>query len=271
MKRALRFLLLLTAMACTLSLPNKAQAQWEVFDHANFLKNTITSLQMIQQVKQMILQVKNSNHEVEMMLLNLLQGGPQRLYQLDEYYALLQAEEGKFAARPGSARTLDYYHGDLQPMATAMYPGFRNSDHYWARASINSDTALNTISATLGRLHVNAGPEAEFRHHGTRDGIANQSAAAEGNLQALQANTAATLFAADAVHRVEKGTAEIANLQAVNNAYFLQKEAWGEATLSYNLFLAGGTEESPMPLYNRGAGGVTYIGNYQGVPVDGGY
>ena len=235
-----------------------------VFDPTNYAKNLITAAQMVQQVKQMILQVKNSNNEVAMMLQNLLPVLGQRLYPLDLYYMLLLAEEGKAGPRPGAAQTLNYYHGDVQPTALEMYPGSRNNDHYFTRTAINSDTALNTISASLGRLHVNAGQEAEDRYHGDRDGIANQSATAEGNLQAIQINTDAVLFAADATQRVEKGIAEIANVQAVNSAYEIQEKAWGNASLSYALHNAGGDLDDYVPLYNGGAGGIKYVGNYQG-------
>jgi conjugal transfer/entry exclusion protein len=268
MKPVLRCLLLLTAMA--LFIPHSSEAQERifgagdtVFDPSNFIRNTVTAAQMVQQVKQMVLQVKNSDNEVQMMLQNLLTALDQRYYPLDTYYALLLAEEGKAGPRPGSARTLDYTHGDLQPTALDMYSGFRMSDHYFDRSADNSDTALNTISAGLGRLHVNAGADAEDRYHGTRDGIANTSAAAQGQLQAEQTNNAAILFVADGIQRVEKSTAEIANIQAVSNAYTLQKEAWGEGALSYSLHLAG-ADTDVMPLYNGGAGGIKYVGTYQG-------
>jgi conjugal transfer/entry exclusion protein len=43
-----------------------------VFDPTNFAKNTIMAAQMMEQVKQMTLQVQNSNTEVAMLLQNLM-------------------------------------------------------------------------------------------------------------------------------------------------------------------------------------------------------
>src|SRR5258706_4763718 len=72
MSRNLKCLSLLTAMVLfTLSSSNAHALFGEgdtVFDPSNFVRNTVTAAQMIQQVKQMVLQVKNSNNEVQMML-----------------------------------------------------------------------------------------------------------------------------------------------------------------------------------------------------------
>src|ERR1044071_1266928 len=89
MRRCLRCLLLLTGVLALLSpYTNKAHALFGgdiVYDPTNYSKNLITATQMIQQVKQMILQVKNSDQEVEMMLLNLLTATGQPSYPLETW------------------------------------------------------------------------------------------------------------------------------------------------------------------------------------------
>jgi P-type conjugative transfer protein TrbJ len=251
------------AMVLTPPCCNEAQALFGigdvVFDPTNFAKNTITATQMIRQVEQMILQVQNSDHEVEMMLLNLAPALGQCYYPLDTWERLLLAELEKAGQRSYSSRTIDYYHGDLQPTYLDMYPGFRLGDHYPLRYAINADTALNTFSAVMGRAHIEAGEEADARYRGTRDGIAERSDAAEGNLQALQTNNAAILSVADGVHRLEKSEAEMATLIATRNAHDIQKEAWGEAIFHYSLVQAGADKDTG-PKYASGApGGVKYF------------
>jgi conjugal transfer/entry exclusion protein len=171
---------------------------------------------------------------------------------------LLLAELTK-AERPYSARTIDYYRTDLQPTYLVLYPGFSLGDQYVRRYAVNVDTALNTFSAVMGRAHVEAGEEADARYHGIRDGLAERSEAAEGQLQALQTGNAITLSVTDGVHRLEKAEAETATLIATRNAHDLQKEAWGEAFLHEQLVEAG-AETGVVPAYASGApGGVKYF------------
>ncbi len=247
---------MLTSLCC-----NEAHALFGgdiVYDPTNYTKNLITATQMIQQVKQMLLQVKNSNQEVAMMLLNLAPALNQRSYPLETWETLLLAELAK-AQRSYSGRTIDYYHGDLQPTYQELYPGFRLGDHYPYRYAVNADTALNTFSAVMGRAHVEAGEEADARYHGTRDGLAERNEAADGNLQALQTGNAITLSVADGVHRLEKAEAETATLIATRNAHDIQKEAWGEAIFHYSLVQAGADTDT-VPAYASGApGGVKYF------------
>ncbi len=247
--------LLLTGMLALFSpYINKAHALFGgdiVYDPTNYSKNVITAAQML-------LQVKNSDKEVLMMLQNLLTATGQRYYPLDTWEMLLLAELTK-AERPYSSRTIDYYRGDLQPTYLVLYPGYSLGDEYPRRYAVNVDTALNTFSAVMGRAHVEAGEEADARYRGTRDGIAERSETAEGQLQALQTNNAAILSVADGVHRLEKAEAETATLIATRNAHDLQREAWGEAFF-YNSLVQAGADKGAVPVYASGArGGVKYF------------
>src|SRR5262249_21142085 len=169
--------------------------------------------------------------------------------------------------RPYSARTIDYYHEDLQPTYLVLYPGFTLGDQYFTRYAVNVDTALNTFSAVMGRAHVEAGEEADARYRGTRDGLAERNEAAEGELQALQTGNAITLSVADGVHRLAKAEAETATLIATRNAHDLQKEAWGEAFFHQQLVQAG-AEKGTVPQYASGApGGVKYFDELGGGQV----
>src|ERR1051325_10553166 len=109
MRRSFRCLLLLTGVLALLSpYTNEAHALFGgdiVYDPTNYTKNLITATQMMQQVKQMILQVKNSDQEVEMMLQNLWPALGQRVYPLDTWELLLLAELTK-TERPYSGRTI---------------------------------------------------------------------------------------------------------------------------------------------------------------------
>src|SRR5262245_49403210 len=77
-----------------------------VYDHQNWLRNLITSLQML-------LQVGNSNQEVEMMVTNLIRALYQVQYPLGDFEAELAAMSETAGPRPMTARNLDYLHENL--------------------------------------------------------------------------------------------------------------------------------------------------------------
>jgi hypothetical protein len=111
----------------------------------------------------------------------------------------------------------------------------------------------------MGRLHEEAGEEADLRYHGARDGLVARSEAAVGQMQALQTGNAMTLSVADGVHRLEKSAAETATLIATRNAHDVQKEAWGEAIMHDSLLQAG-ADGATVSAYASGApGAVIYF------------
>ena len=145
--RCFRCLLLLITMGLTSPWLNKAHAFLGdiVYDPTNYAKNVITAAQML-------LQVKNSNSEVAMLLQNLLPALGLRTYPLGLYESLLLADMARAGRRPYSARTLDYYQGDLQQASLALYPGFQSARDYPTHYAASADTLLNTTSSVMGRL-----------------------------------------------------------------------------------------------------------------------
>jgi len=262
MQRFSRCLLLLIALGLTSVWSSNAHALFGgdiVYDPTNYTRNVITAQQMVRQVQQMMLQVKYSKHAVDILLQNLLPALGLRTYPLGLYETLLLADNARAGRRPYSARTLDYYHDDLQPTSLTLYPGVRSTPEYPVHYGESADTLLNTTSSVMGRLHDEAGEEADVRYHGSRDGLVARSEAAVGQMQAMQTGNAMTLSVADGVHRLEKSNAEVATLIATRNAHDVQKEAWGEAIFRESLLQAGANGAN-VPAYASGApGAVKYF------------
>jgi hypothetical protein len=220
------------------------------------LRNLITSLQML-------LQVGNSNREVTMMVQNLLQALGQPAYPLLDFEVELVRRSERAGPRPFSARNLDYWQDDGQPVLKAHYPGYLPFEEpiYPDWNAINLDTHLNTVESIHAQTNVIAGAESDVRYDELHNHLYDRNENVVGNLQALQTGNAIALMTTDGIRRTEKSLAGIANLMAVRNAHDLQKEAWGEAVLRHSLELA---TAGPMPLYNGGEGGIKYVAPLQG-------
>lgn len=227
----------------------------------NLAENVLTAVRMLHQIR-------NSDAEVEMMIINLLTFLEHNLaaYPLDELEGLLLALSQSSGPRPMSHRNLDFFKTDLLPTTKSYFRGYEplEAPVYPDLYGRNADTSLNTTESILAHTNAIAGLESDFRYDTTRQELTVTNAAAEGNLQVQQVGNMITLFAADGIRRTEKSLAGLVNVAAARNAHDLQKDVWGEVQTRQALELA--YLEDP-PSYNSGRGGVKFVGTYgnQGV------
>lgn len=232
--------------------PHSSNAQLPVIDEANLEVN-------IEQVAHLIELVSLAEQQLDTMLQNLMPLLNHPAYPMDHYEGLLLALSRSAGPREHAARNLDYFQNDLQPAMKHFFPGAIHQYEYTARYAQRADMELNTIESIIGRLNAEAGLGSDETYEFTRHELRAENAAAGGILQAQQVGNLMSLFVADGVRRLEKSNTETANLIAVTSAFDRQKEAWGEAILTKTLKEA--YEEEP-PLYNKGQGGIKYVGNY---------
>jgi hypothetical protein len=232
--------------------PSSSEGQLPVIDEANLQVN-------IEQARKLGALVAIAQEQLETMLQNLLPLLNQPAYPMAHYEELLLALSRSAGPREHAARTLDYFQNDLQPAMKHFFPGAIHQYEYTARYAQRADMELNTIESIIGRLNAEAGRGSDETYEITRHELRTENSAAAGILQAQQVGNLMSLFVADGVRRLEKSNTETANLIAVTRAFDRQKEAWGEAILTTALKEA--YEEEP-PLYNKGQGGIKYVGYY---------
>lgn len=156
-----------------------AHAQLIVYDPSNFAKNAITAAQML-------LQVANSDQEVEMMRRNLVPvlGA---LYPYQQYVHLLQ----EVIDTVHRGEPMHYYLADLNGRQLDLYRGYTDARKVlgWpANYALLVHTALNAQRGAFNTVHEELTPEDDERVNAVLGDLLRKTAGAFGNKDLAQLN-----------------------------------------------------------------------------------
>jgi conjugal transfer/entry exclusion protein len=213
-----------------------------VFDPTNFTKNEITAAQML-------LQVANSNHEVAMMLQNLI-GTPGTYYHMDRYRALLQE-----VFQTGATGSRITYYDDTESEMLLHYPGYEPPDDWNRTYGWLTETHLNTQRGALNTVHEELRPEDDVRVQAIEDDLALKTEQAQGNLDVSQAGNYLAILQIDEARRQRHMLGALTNALVVAQSHQVNLQAQAERAA----YLAVLNSQIPVRRYT-GAGGVRIIG-----------
>jgi type IV secretion system protein TrbJ len=211
------------ALALTLLPPSPpAEAVIPVIDGANLTENLKTAIQTYLAIGQRVSMLANQVRQIEAAL--------QELKHLDHpladeigwlFYdlaALLRETEG-----------LVYSLDDLDERVRDLFPGYEPAEDDLAELySDRTHATLETLRAALlstQRMARSLGPTQQ-----TVAALTEQALGAQGNLQALQANSVLVGFTAQQISRLLQQVAVLTNAQAVYDSNAIEREASAAAT-----------------------------------------
>jgi type IV secretion system protein TrbJ len=210
------------ALALTLLPPSPpAEAVIPVIDGANLTENLKTAIQTYLAIVQRISILANQIRQIDAAI--------QELKHLDHplsddigwlFYdlaALLRETEG-----------LVYSLDDLDERIRDLFPGYEPADDLDEIYGDRTHATLETLRAALlstQRLARSLGPTQQ-----TLAALTSQALSAQGNLQALQANSVLVGFTAQQISRLLQQVAVLTNAQAVYDSNAIEREASAAAT-----------------------------------------
>lgn len=220
-------------------------AQWEVYDSTNWAENSVTSAQML-------LQVANSNQEVDMLLRNLVSVASGRYYY-PNYTARLR--EVIDTARGGPQ-----LHYNVPNLDAYLYDVFRGytSIPKWRSAPDNfqytTAMALNAQRSTMNTVHVDLNEDDDNRMVAIQDQLRLQANAATGakDLGQLQFNMLDHIATQQQRERHTLGA--IAQAISTENQYRINLDALSQKAQD-DYFLRARTPAQPY----TGQGGIGQI------------
>ncbi len=252
MTRRLLMVLFMLLGLCT----SRVQAQLFggdiVFDPTNFAKNAITATQMIEQVKQMTLQVGNSNAEVQMMLQNLVTVLGARYDYLR--YANLMRE---VLDTVNGGVPMHYDLPNINAVQLDVYRGYTTATKWgdWAETYGNlAQTALNAQRGMLNTVHEELSPDDDARVDSVMDDLRAKAEAASGNKDLAQLHAYGLDLQLYEARRTRRMLGALTDAIVLKNEHDLNLNAWTQN--AQDNFLSGGAFD-PQPY--TGAGGVTEI------------
>ncbi len=223
-----------------------------VFDPTNYAKNEITAAQMLEQVKQMTLQVRNSNSEVAMLLQNLMAvlGAryPYPLYDnlIREVMETVNGGVPMHYNVPG----VDAYQFDV-------YRGYTEATKWrgWEQNYGNlAQTALNAQRGMLNTVHEELSPADDERVSLVMDDLRRKAEVAAGNKDLAQVHAYGLDLQLYEARRQRKMLGALTDAVVLKNEHDLNLDAWTQKVQD-NFF--GDAAFDPQPY--TGAGGITEI------------
>jgi len=223
-----------------------------VFDPTNFAKNTITAAQMLKQVEQMVLQVKNSNNEVAMMLQNLVAVGGGR-YDYWRYANLIR----EVLATVNGGVPMHYGIDGIDGYQVDVYRGYTDTPKWrgWEANYGNlAQTALNAQRGMLNTVHEELSPADDDRISGVMDDLRQKAEVAAGNKDLAQLHAYGLDLQLTEARRQRKMLGALTDAVVLKNEHDLNLDAWTQKVQD-TFFSAAAFD----PQSYTGAGGVTEI------------
>jgi P-type conjugative transfer protein TrbJ len=219
--RRIAALAILLILGLQVSAPPPAQAQWAVIDVANFSQNLLTAIQTYLAIAQRVTMTANQLRQIEAAFRDLQRLGNPQIRELGwflyELAYLVQQTEG-----------LVYSLDDLDERFLVLFDGYEPADDLVAEYSERTHTTLETLRASL------LSTQRSMRNIGlSLDDLArltDQAIDAEGNLEALEANSILVGYTAQEITKLLQQVGMMANTQAVYYAHELESEAAAAAS-----------------------------------------
>ncbi|HPK65877.1 MAG TPA: hypothetical protein PKX99_04775 [Thermoanaerobaculia bacterium] len=233
-----------------LATPRPAKAQWLVYDAVNWIENATQVVQQVYEIYQRYQQLLNDYQRYATMLKNL-----ERFDQLSfrSLIGLAVAVNDIIQYGKSLGHTLD----DIDAQFAETFPGYEPilEEGWLGVFEFRNRRALDTLRYSLNALHRISWESVPSQHILER--LAADAAAADGNIEALQAANEFLHHQAGELAEISQQLSLQTNVQAVYWAYQLDREASDRATTSQ--WIANGVGE--VPPYD-GAGG------RRGVPAE---
>ena len=234
-KQTLAAALCLTVLS-SVAVPRKAQAQFAVFDAVNWVENALQVIQQAYEIYQKYMQLYNDYQRYATMVKNL-----ERFDELTFQNLVGLAAAVNDIIQYGESLGHTLYDIDAQFAET--FPGYEPLlEEDWLevfehRNRRTLDTLRYSLNA-LNRISWNSIPAQEIL-----EGLAADAAAADGNVEALQAANELLHHQAGQLAKISQQLSIQANVQAVYWAYQVDREAADRATTSQ--WIANGVGEVP--------------------------
>lgn len=220
-RKILAPLLAVALLAVTVLPAPPAAGQFAVIDVANLAPNFQTAIQTYVAIAQRIAQILNQVRQVQAALQNLQRLADPKLRDIgwlfyDLSYLLRETE--------GLVYSLD----DLDRQVRETFPGYQPVEDYVESYSARTHTTLETLRAALlstQRVARTLGPT-----QGTLSELTRQALDAQGNLEALEANSALVGHTAQEISLLIQQVAVLTNAQTVYFSHVLETEAEAAAT-----------------------------------------
>jgi P-type conjugative transfer protein TrbJ len=234
-KQTLATALCLTVLT-SVAAPRKAQAQFAVFDAVNWVENALQVIQQAYEIYQKYMQLYNDYQRYATMVKNL-----ERFDELTFQNLVGLAAAVNDIIQYGESLGHTLYDIDAQFAET--FPGYEPilEDDWLEVFEHRNRRTLDTLRYSLNalnRISWNSIPAQEIL-----EGLAADAAAADGNVEALQAANELLHHQASQLAKISQQISLEANVQAVYWAYQVDREAADRATTSQ--WIANGVGEVP--------------------------
>ena len=214
----------IVTLALLLSGPLQSHGQIEgaigegiiVFDPSNFVKNAVTSAQMIKQVI-------NSTKEVQLMLQNLMATGGawedtlRLLRRLDEVVATGEA--------------LHYQLTHLDQTMHERYPGYVNPGRWIPKYTQWTTTSLDTLRGTLNTMQEQLKESERAREETLLAALKSKTENAQGNLDVSQTGNMIDLQIIEEQRKIRHLLGALINAQNVATAHQINLQASQERVI----------------------------------------
>jgi len=191
------------------------QAQWTVYDPANYVENALQYAHQLMQIKYQLEQI-----QYQLQALAKLRNAPWRN---------VGAPLGSIASVMGAPRSLGYAAPNVSTTFQALFPTVRPVQDWPVEETLRAQTSVNVLQAALASTAQQQSAVAPGS--GAIDRMKQLNATVQGHEEALELQNTAAIYSAEELMLLRQAAMAQTNIQAVFYANQMNAEAQRDVTV----------------------------------------